>query len=50
LTTKSNLGTTAGFRGRQRRADAKMGNFKKEKSRRVRDGKAEGGATFKIKG
>jgi len=27
-----------------------MGNFKKEKSRRVRDGKAEGGATFKIKG
>lgn len=27
-----------------------MGNFKKEKSRRARDGKSEGGATFKIKG
>ncbi|KAL1872998.1 GTPase required for pre-60S ribosomal subunit nuclear export and maturation [Diaporthe australafricana] len=27
-----------------------MGNFKKEKSRRDRDGKSTGGATFKIKG
>lgn len=41
---------SAGLPSSQRKAQARMGQFKKEKSRRVRDGKDTGGATFKIKG